>query len=91
MAGTTETLKNMATAAALVAIRKKYNRPAPEPKKKDDAEVETAKLVDQLNAAKVSLNTGIDRLVARAGKGGVSNAELIKTTAKLKELAKTMG
>ena len=33
-----ETLKNMATAAALVAIRKKYNRPTPEPKKKDDAE-----------------------------------------------------
>lgn len=86
-----ETLKNMATAAALVAIRKKYNRPAPEPKKKDDGELENAKLVDQLNSAKLSLNTGIDRLVARAGKGGVSNAELIKTTAKLKELAKTMG
>ena len=86
-----ETLKNMATAAALVALRKKYNRPAPEPKKKDDAELETAKLVEQLNSAKLSLNTGIDRLVARAGKGGVSNAELIKTTAKLKELAKTMG
>ena len=86
-----ETLKNMATAAALVALRKKYNRPAPEPKKKDDAELETAKLVEQLNAAKLSLNTGIDRLVARAGKGGVSNAELIKTTAKLKELVKTMG
>ena len=86
-----ETLKNMATAAALVALRKKYNRPAPEPKKKDDAELETAKLVEQLNAAKLSLNTGIDRLVARAGKGGFSNAELIKTTAKLKELAKTMG
>ena len=76
-----ETLKNMATAAALVALRKKYNRPAPEPKKKDDGELETAKL---------SLNTGIDRLVALAGKGGVSNAELIKTTSKLKELAKTM-
>ena len=86
-----ETLKNMATAAALVALRKKYNRPAPEPKKKDDSELETAKLVEQLNSAKLSLNTGIDRLVARAGKGGVSNAELIKTTAKLKELAKTMG
>ena len=86
-----ETLKNMATAAALVALRKKYNRPAPEPKKKDDVELESAKLVEQLNSAKLSLNTGIDRLVARAGKGGVSNAELIKTTAKLKELAKTMG
>lgn len=85
-----ETIKNMATAAALVALRKKYNRPAPE-SKKDDGELETAKLVDQLNSAKLSLNTGIDRLVARAGKGGVSNAELIKTTAKLKELAKTMG
>lgn len=91
MAGAVDTLKNAATAAALVAIRKKYNRPAPEPKKKDDAEAETSKLVDQLNAAKVSLNTGIDRMIARAGKGGVSNAELIKTTAKLKELAKTMG
>lgn len=86
-----ETLKNMATAAALVALRKKYNRPAPEPKKKDDFEAETGKLVEQLNAVKISLITGIDRLVARAGKGGVSNAELIKTTAKLKELAKTMG
>lgn len=86
-----ETLKNMATAAALVAIRKKYNRPAPEPKKKDDAELETAKLLEQLNAAKLSLNTGIDRLIARASKGGFSNAELIKTTAKLNALAKTMG
>lgn len=85
-----ETLKNMATAAALVALRKKYNRHAPE-QKKDDSEAETGRLIEQMNAAKVSLNTGIDRLVARAGKGGVSNAELIKTTAKLKELAKTMG
>lgn len=85
-----ETLKNMATAAALVALRKKYNRPAPE-QKKDDSEAETGRLIEQMNAAKVSLNTGIDRLVARAGKGGVSNAELIKTTAKLKELAKTIG
>ena len=86
-----ETLKNMATAAALVAIREKYKRPAPVQPKPDEAEKETAKLVEQLNSAKLSLNTGIDRLVARAGKGGVSNAELIKTTAKLKELAKTMG
>ena len=85
-----ETLKNMATAAALVALRKKYNRPAPKPKKKDDAEAEMGRLLEQLNSAKLSLNTGIDRLVASAGKGGVSNAELIKTTAKLKELAKTM-
>lgn len=86
-----ETLKNMATAAALVALRKKYNRPAPEPKKKVVGEAETGRLLEQLNAAKVSLNTGIDRLVALAGKGGASNSELIKTTAKLKELAKTMG
>lgn len=86
-----ETLKNMATAAALVALRKKYNRPAPEPKKKDDGEAETGKLVDQLNAAKVSLNAVVDRMIGRAGKGGVSNAELIKTTAKLQQLAKTMG
>ena len=48
-----ETLKNMATAAALVALRKKYNRPAPEPKKKDDAEVETGRLLEQLNSAKL--------------------------------------
>ncbi|MBR6448367.1 MAG: hypothetical protein IKS96_07210 [Fibrobacter sp.] len=86
-----ETLKNMATAAAIAAIRKKYEKPAPEKSKGDDAEKETAKLLDQLNASRLSLNTGIDRLIARAGKGGVSNAELIKTTAKLKELAKTMG
>ena len=45
-----ETLKNMATAAALVALRKKYNRPAPEPKKKDDSEAETGRLVEQLNS-----------------------------------------
>lgn len=86
-----ETLKNMATAAALVAIREKYKRPAPEKPKPDDSEKETARLLEQLNAANLSLNTGIDRIIARAGKGGVSNAELIKTTAKLKELAKTMG
>ena len=86
-----ETLKNMATAAALVAIREKYKRPAPEKPKPDDSEKETAKLLKQLNAAKLSLNTGIDRLVARASKGGFSNAELIKTTAKLNALAKTMG
>lgn len=86
-----DTLKNMATAAALVAIREKYKRPAPVQPKSDDAEKETAKLLDQLNAAKLSLNTGIDRLIARASKGGYSNAELIKTTAKLNAIAKTMG
>ena len=86
-----ETLKNMATAAALVAIREKYKRPAPEKAKPDEAEKETAKLLEQLNAAKLSLNTGLDRLIARASKGGFSNAELIKTTAKLNALAKTMG
>ena len=86
-----ETLKNMATAAALVAIREKYKRPAPEKPKPDDSEKETARLLDQLNSAKLSLNTGIDRLIARASKGGVPNSELIKTTAKLKELANTMG
>lgn len=86
-----ETLKNMATAAALVAIREKYKRPAPEKPKSDDSEKETAKLLEQLNAAKLSLNTGIDRLIARASKGGFSNAEIIKTTAKLNALAKTMG
>lgn len=86
-----ETLKNMATAAALVAIREKYKRPAPVQPKPDEAEKETAKLLEQLNAAKLSLNTGIDRLIARASKGGFSNAELIKTTAKLNALAKTMG
>ena len=86
-----ETLKNMATAAALVAIREKYKRPAPGQNKPDDAEKETSRLLDGLQAAKLSLNTGIDRLIARASKGGFSNAELIKTTAKLKELAKTMG
>ena len=86
-----DTLKNMATAAAIAAIRKKYEKPAPEKPKPDDAEKETAKLLDQLNAAKLSLNTGIDRLIARASKGGYSNAEIIKTTTKLNALAKTMG
>jgi hypothetical protein len=86
-----DTLKNIATAAALVAIREKYKRTAPERPKPDDSEKETAKLLDGLQAAKLSLNTGIDRLIARASKGGYSNAELIKTTAKLNALAKTMG
>lgn len=86
-----DTLKNMATAAALVAIREKYKRPATVQNKPDDAEKETSRLLDGLQAAKLSLNTGIDRLIARASKGGYSNAELIKTTAKLNALAKTMG
>ena len=86
-----ESIKNMATAAALVAIREKYKKPAQEKPKNDDAEKETAKLLDQLNSAKLALNTGIDRIIARASKGGVSNSELIKTTAKLSALAKTMG
>lgn len=86
-----ETLKNMATAAALVAIREKYKRPAPVQNKPDDAEKETARLLDGLQAAKLSLNMGVDRLIARASKGGYSKAELIKTTAKLNALAKMMG
>lgn len=86
-----DTLKNMATAAALVAIREKYKRPAQVQNKPDDAEKETARLLDSLQAAKLSLNMGVDRLIARASKGGYSNAELIKTTAKLNALAKTMG
>lgn len=86
-----ESIKNMATAVAIAAIRKKYDKPAPEKNKGDDAEKETAKLLDQLNSAKLALNTGVDRLIARASKGGFSNAELIKTTAKLNALAKTMG
>lgn len=83
-------IKNAATAAALVAIRKKYNKPAPEPKKSDE-EAEIGALCDKLNAAKMSLNTGIDRLIARANKGGSSNSELIKITDQVNAMAKKMG
>lgn len=85
-----ETLKNMATAAALVALRKKYNHPVSKSKKDDKTDGETAKLVEQLNATKVSLTQNIDRFIARTSKGGVSNAEVIKITAKLQQLAKIM-
>lgn len=84
------TIKNMATAAALVAIRKKYNKPSPAEKKADE-EAEIGALCDKLNAAKMSLNTGIDRLIARANKGGSSNSELIKITDQVNALAKKMG
>lgn len=84
------TIKNMATAAALVAIRKKYNKPSPAEKKSDE-EAEIGALCDKLNAAKMSLNTGIDRLIARANKGGSSNSELIKITDQVNALAKKMG
>lgn len=86
-----ETLKNMATAAALVAIREKYKRPAPVQPKPDEAKKETANLLEQLNAAKIYLNTVIDRLIARANKGGSSNGELIKITDQVNQLAKKMG
>ena len=84
------TIKNAATAAALVALRKKYAKPAPAEKKSDE-EAETEALCDKLNAAKLNLNTGIDRLIARASKGGSSNGELIKITDQLNALAKKMG
>lgn len=86
-----KTIKNIATAAALVALREKYNRPQKQNKKVEEKNEELEKLLLQINEAKNSLVVGIDRFIARAGKGGVSNSELIKTTAKLKELAKTMG
>lgn len=85
-----DSIKNMATAAALVAIRKKYNKPAAEPKKSDE-EAEISALCDKLNAAKMALSTGIDRLIARANKGGSSNGELIKITDQVNALAKKMG
>lgn len=84
------TLKNMATAAALVALREKYKKPSPVSKKTDE-EAEIGALCDKLNAAKMSLNAGIDRLIARANKGGSSNSELIKITDQVNALAKKMG
>lgn len=89
---TKDTLKNMATAAALVAIKKKYDRAkAPAKPDKTDEEKEIGLLCDKLNAAKIQLNAGIDRLIARANKGGSSNGELIKITDQLNGLAKKMG
>lgn len=86
-----ETLKNMAVAATVAALKMKYGRPAPKKPEGMEPDAEIGKLLDKLNAAKVSLNTGIDRLIARAGKGGVSNYELIKMAAMLNAIAKTMG
>lgn len=83
-------LKNAATAAALVALRKKYNKPSPV-EKKGDEEAEIGALCDKLNAAKLALNNGLDRLIARANKGGSSNNELIKITDQVNSLAKKMG
>lgn len=83
-------IKNMATAAALVAIREKYKKPSPVTKKTDE-EAEIGALCEKLNAAKISFNSGIDRLIARANKGGSSNSELIKITDQVNALAKKMG
>ena len=84
------TIKNMATAAALVAIREKYKKPSPVAKKPDE-EAEIGALCDKLNAAKMALNTSVDRLIARASKGGSSNGELIKITDQVNALAKKVG
>lgn len=84
------TLKNAATAAALVALRRKYNKPSPV-EKKGDEEAEIGALCEKLNAAKMALSLGIDRLIARANKGGSSNGELIKITDQVNSLAKKMG
>lgn len=86
-----KTIKNIGTAAALVALREKYNRPQKQNKKVEEKNEELEKLLLQLNEAKNSLAVGVDRFIARANKGGVSNSELIKVTSKLKELVKTMG
>lgn len=83
-------IKNAATAAALVALRKKYNKPSPV-EKKGDEDAEIGALCDKLNAAKLALNNGLDRLIARANKGGSSNGELIKITDQVNSLAKKMG
>lgn len=83
-------IKNAATAAALVALRKKYNKPSPV-EKKGDEDAEIGALCDKLNAAKLALNNGLDRLIARANKGGSSNNELIKITDQVNSLAKKMG
>lgn len=85
-----ESVKNAATAAAIIALQKKYNR-VPKAPDKGDEEKETAALCDKLNAAKLSLTAGIDRLIARANKGGSSNGELIKITDQVNSLAKKMG
>lgn len=84
------TIKNLATAAAIAAIRDKYKKPSPSAKKSDE-EAEIGALCDKLNAAKMALATGIDRLIARANKGGSSNSELIKITDQVSQLAKKMG
>lgn len=84
------TIKNAATAAAIIALQKKYSR-TPKAPEKGDEEKEIGALCDKLNAAKLSLTAGIDRLIARANKGGSSNGELIKITDQVNQLAKKMG
>lgn len=79
--------KNIAAAASLAAIKKKYGKPAPEPKP-DEGRQETAALVERLEQASRNLSYAVASLVARASKGGVANAEIARLTGAIGSLAK---
>lgn len=79
--------KNVAAAAAVEAIRKKYGKPASEPKP-DEGRQETAALVEKLEQASRNLSFAVASLVARASKGGVPNAEIARLTGAIGTLAK---
>ncbi len=83
----TKAAKNIATAAALAAIKKKYGKPAPEPKP-DDGERETAALVERLDAASRNLSMAVSKRISRASKGGATNSEIIRLTEELNAIAK---
>lgn len=79
--------KNIATAAAVAAIRKKYGKNAPEPNP-DEGRLETVALVEKLEQANRNLSYAVASLVARASKGGVANAEIARLTGAIGSLAK---
>ena len=84
----TSKIKNAATAAALVAIKSKYDKNSDKKDKKKDETEEMQSLCDKLNTARLSLSSGIDRLISRANNGGSSNGEIIKITEYVNQLAK---
>ncbi len=80
--------KNIAAATALLAIKKKYGKPTPEPK--PDDEKETAALVEKLEQASRALSMAVAGLVSRASRGGVANSELVRQTEAVNSLAKSI-
>lgn len=81
--------KNITAAAALAAIKKKYGKPAPEPKP-DDGERETSALLERLDTANRNLSMAVSKFIARTSKGGVPNSEIIRLTESISAVAKNM-